>query len=370
MAKIGIVTWFYNLNYGSLLQAYALQEVIKELGYKPEFVNYRSDMNTLKKKVIRMIKDQYIKITKPDIFDARKIKYDFIRKNLNVGKLYTCYDKLSSEADNIYDVGICGSDQIWSNNTGKVEPFYYLDFLSERKRISYAPSIGYNQIANNIEELFKIYVNKIRFLSVREEKGAEIIKSITGRSAKVVLDPTLLLNKEQWLDKINNKKNTVSLDTNFILLYLRGNNPQYVEYAKRLSKYTGYEIIALENKNLKLLKGLKIFYGDPFDFISLIDKANYILTDSFHGLVFSINLEKQFAVFKRFKDEDPISQNSRIYNILNKLKLEDRLISTDKPLSFFKNNIIDYHAVRPLLEVERKFSLDFLSKAIKTVLQG
>lgn len=368
MKKIGIVTWHYNPNYGGLLQAYALQETIKKLGYNPEFVNYRPDINTLKKRTIRKLKDTYIMFVKPEIHTGRKSKYKFVEEKLNVGKLYYSYDDLSNEADEVYDVGICGSDQIWSNNTGIVNPLYYLTFVDERKRISYAPSIGYNKIPDNIREEFKEYVDKIRYLSVREEKGAEIIKSITGRDAKVVLDPSLLISKEEWLKEIKTK-HRISPNGKFILLYILGDNYEHVEYAKKLSEYTGYEIIALETKNSRL-KGLKTFSGDPFDFIELINNASYVLTDSFHGVAFSINLEKQFVAFKRFKDNELTSQNSRIYNILNKTDLKDRLISTDEPVTFLENNIIDYNIVRPLLEAERKLSTDFLLKSIESVING
>lgn len=95
-----------------------------------------------------------------------------------------------------------------------------------------------------------------------------------------------------------------------------------------------------------------------------------MLTDSFHGVAFSINLEKQFVAFKRFKDNELTSQNSRIYNILNKTDLKDRLISTDEPVTFLENNIIDYNIVRPLLEAERKLSTDFLLKSIESVING
>ena len=366
MEKIGIVTWHWNPNYGGLLQAYALQETIKKLGYEPEFVNYRPDLNTFKKRVIRKMKDIYIMFVKPEINAGRKKKNKFIKEKLNVGKLYYSFDKLINEANKYYDVGICGSDQIWSNNTGVVDPFYYLAFIDERKRISYAPSIGYNKISDNIRSEFKDYVNKIKYLSIREEKGADIIKSITGRDAMVVLDPSLLMNKEEWLDEIKTKPR-VSPGGNFILLYLLGNNLEHVEYAKRFSKHTGYKIIALKTKSSKI-KGLKTFIGDPLDFIEFVYNASYVLTDSFHGVALSINLGKQFAAFKRFKDDEPICQNSRIYNILNKLNLEDRIISTDTPLTFFEDILIDYDTTRMLLESERKFSLGFLKKSIESVI--
>lgn len=364
--KIGIVTWHHNPNYGGLLQAYALQETIKKLGYNPEFVNYRPDLNTFKKRIIRKFKDIYMMLFRPGIYNSRKLQYKFIDEKFSLSKLYYFYDDLCAEADMIYDAGVCGSDQIWSNNTGSVIPFYYLDFLDESKRISYAPSIGYNKIPDDLVKDFKKYVEKIRFLSIREEKGAEIIKEITGRNAEVVLDPSLLLNKTEWLEEIKDKK-PISPKEKYILLYILGDNKEQVEYAKRFSKITGLKLIAIETKYGKV-KDLELYSGDPFDFVELVKNASYILTDSFHGLSFSINLERQFVVFKRFSDDDKISQNSRIYNILRKLQLENRLISSDQSVSFLIDNIIDYSLVRPLLESERERSLEFLSRSINSVI--
>ncbi len=238
--------------------------------------------------------------------------------------------------------------------------------MDERKRISYAPSIGYNKIQDSIRDEFRICVNGIRFLSIRETQGADIIKSITGRDAKVVLDPSLLLNKSEWLEKIKDKK-CVSPDGKYILLYILGDNEEHVRYAKQLSKGTGYKLIAINTKYGRI-KDLDVVYGDPFDFVELVNNASYVLTDSFHGVAFSINLEKQFVVFKRFKDDDLISQNSRIYNILEKTNLKDRLISADESISFVQNNKIDYDKVIPLLEKERKISIDFLSKSLELVI--
>jgi hypothetical protein len=364
MKKIGIVTWHYNPNYGGLLQAYALQETIKKIGYKPEFINYRHDLNTFKKRLIRRIKDIYMMLFRHEIYSGRRKKLKFVKNNLSVSPPCYSYDNLKENANKIYNAGVCGSDQIWSNNNG-VNTFYYLEFLNQEKRISYAPSIGYNFIPDSIQGQFKEYVQSIKHLSIREEKGAEIIKSITGRDAKVVLDPSLLLTKTEWLKVIKGKER-VSPTEKYILLYILGDNEEQVKYAKQLSRSTGYKLIALETKYGKI-KDLEVINGDPFDFVELVNNASYVLTDSFHGVAFSINFEKQFAVFKRFKDDEKKSQNSRIYNILNKTKLIDRLITADRLVSFIEQNSIDYKDIRPLLEAERQYSLDFLTESIKDI---
>lgn len=366
MKKIGIVTWHNNPNYGGLLQAFALQEVIKKMGYEPEFINYRHDINSTKKKMIRVIKNIYMMIFKPKIYNGRRKKMKFAVNYLNISIPYYTYNDLKKSTNQTYSACICGSDQIWSNNNG-INPFYYLDFFEESRRISYAPSIGYNYISDSLHEQFKEYILKINYLSIRERKGAEIIKSITGRDAKVVLDPSLLLDKKEWLDKTEYKKRKLSPKENYILLYILGDNEDHVNYAKKLSSYTGYKLIALETKYGKI-NDLEIVNGDPFDFIDLLSNASYILTDSFHGVAFSINFEKQFIVFKRFKDEEKKSQNSRIYNILDKLNLINRLINSDAPVSYMEENFIDYNRIIPLLDSERNHSLKFLKGSLENVI--
>lgn len=367
MKKIGIVTWHYNPNYGGILQAYALQEILIKLGYVPEFINYRHDLNSIPKRLTRRMKDAYMMIKRPRIHLGRKAKFKFIAQELNVGKLFYSYDKLKSTADSTYDACICGSDQIWSNNFG-VNPYYYLDFINEFKRISYAPSIGYNEVPKELQENFIFYVKKINCLSIREEKGAEIIKSLTGRDAEVVLDPSLLLTKNEWIEKASKyKENKFKDHDSYILLYVLGDNIKYVNYAKRLSETLGLKLIALESKKAKI-DGVEQYYGDPFDFIELMNNAKYILTDSFHGVAFSINLEKQFLAFKRFEDDESNSQNSRIYNILSKVNLLDRLTSSEVDVDYMTNNYIDFDNVRILLNNEREKSMNYLEKSIKKII--
>lgn len=363
--KIAIVTWYKNLNYGGTLQAYALQKTLNHLGYDSEFINYCPHEKNVSYRVIRMLKDIACFCYKPKLYKSRKRIIKFIENKLKVSPPYYTYDQLMDSATERYSAAICGSDQIWANIEAKVEPLNYLTFISNNKRIAYAPSIGYNKIPDSIRDVFKQYVSEIRFLSVREQQGAKIIKEITGRDAEVVLDPSLLMTKEQWGAEIKQTKG-VDIRGEYIFCYFLGRNSDYAEYANKLAEYTGYPVITLESKRNKM-HGVAKKIADPLDFLYLMNNAAYILTDSFHGTAFSINLGKQFGVFKRFKDNDPICQNSRIYNILEKTCLESRLISAETPLSYFVKEI-DYNMVESLLNIERKKSLEYLNGALNSVL--
>lgn len=366
--KVAIVTWYANANYGGTLQAYALQKVLESLGYDSEFISYFPERQSLSWKFGRLLKDFVILSSMPKVYQSRKRIYEFVKDSLKVSPTYTTYDQLRREATKRYSAAICGSDQIWSNAAGYVNPLYYLTFISEKKRIAYGPSIGRDRVPTDCVSDFCKYVDAIPFLSVREKQGAEFIKETVGRDAKVVLDPSMLLTKEQWETEIGSTHG-MSLNKPYIFCYFRRDNPEYVEYARRLSEFTRYPTITVDTKfpSLSGIRGIRTVVADPFDFVRLIDNADYVLTDAFHGTAFSINLGKQFGVFKRYDDDDPKSQNSRIYNILEKTHLESRLITLNMRVTSFVEQRIDYDLVEPLVRSEREESLAYLTNAITSV---
>lgn len=365
--KIAIVTMWANPNYGSTLQAYALQKVIRKWGYESEFINFCPEKRSPSYRLSRLLKDVIILGCRPKVHLQRRRIRKFISSHFFVSPPYYTYKDLCDKADERYSAAICGSDQIWSNAGGYINPFYYLTFISKDKRISYAPSIGYNYVSDEILPKFIEYINDIRFLSIREKQGAEIIKQHTGRDAEVVLDPTLLLSKDEWEKEMKQTDNVSSLE-NYIFCYLLGKNQAPIQYACQLSQFTGYPIVGVETKFSHIkTREIKRIVAGPFDWLRLIRNASYVLTDSLHGTLFSIIFRKQFGVFKRFRDDDPICQNSRIYNILDITGLQSRLITYEAPPGTFFEERIDYDKVQLLLDLERHKSLMFLERAISAV---
>ena len=190
--KIGIVTW-HKGNIGSTLQAFALCETIKKLGYDPVLINYVTNSAA-----------PYVRGIRNILFHAC-----FLKSGLTRDKTYRFISQRTNETQDMlyrelvdcsknYDAFVCGSDQIW-NCVGGVDPVYFLQFAPEKKRISYAPSIGLKNIQEAYQKRFCEYVKSIPYLSIREESGARIIYNLTGLVPKVVLDPTLLLRKTEWL---------------------------------------------------------------------------------------------------------------------------------------------------------------------------
>lgn len=366
--KIAIVTWYTNGNHGGTLQAFALQKVLESMGVESEFVDFCPRKKSLRYIVERTIKDIIIYLYKPKVYKTRKSIYKFVKEKLNVSKPYYSYDDLRDEAKERYSAAICGSDQIWCNAGYIIDELYYLTFIEKDKRIAYAPSTGPNYMSDSFKGRFIECIKDIKFLSVREKQGSEFIKKVTGFNAKVVLDPTLLLTKAQWEEKfLPSIQSLEKPKEKFIFCYFLGCNPEHARYAYSLSKETGYKIITLDMKKCAF-KNVEKRVVDPFGFLDLIYNAVYVLTDSFHGTALSIVLEKQFAVFKRFKDTDPNNQNSRIFNILEKTRLEDRLISCDSSTDILVKNSIDYTLVNELLNVERRESLEYLKEALDSVL--
>lgn len=357
--KIGIVTWYKNGNFGGTLQAYSLYSVLKNKGNDVEFINYSID-NKFSKKVIRKFKNFVFSILYPVEHASRKEIWKFVKHNLNESKPMYDYQDLIKYSKK-YDYVICGSDQIWSLVNG-LDKYYFLDFVEPIKRISYAPSIGYNQIDENYKSQFSNYISQFKYLSVREQKGQELIKNVSNRDAEVVLDPTLLLTKDDWISFSRGSKKQI--DKKYILCYFLENNKDYISFAEHLKEKTGLELIYINSKKIKHYHVQNKKKCGVEDFVNYINNAEYVLTDSFHGLAFSINLNKKFAIFKRFSDVDTKSQNSRIYNLLRMTTFNDFIIDPKSDVDILINKKFDYDITNERISNERQKSLNYLDNAI------
>ena len=358
--KVAILSWYHYDNYGTVLQAYALEQVIDKLGYEAYHIDYSPykrvnisyDENIIKKSIDRVNQ----KIRNRLIEDKqRKIKFIDFRKNfLRLTEkcvIQSDFDKLNS----IFSTFVAGSDQIWS-------PFifderYFLDFVRETNRkIAYAPSLGVETIPYDyLKVKYQEFLANFDCLSVREKQGAAILSGILKRDVTVVLDPVFLLSKDEWNSLITCEK-----DEEYILAYFLGNNKNNIRKAKKYAKVC--------NKKLKIIP---IFQNSstndfemgvgPIEFLGLINGAYTVLTDSFHGVAFSVIFEKEFFVFERFNKSDIKSQNSRIYNILELLRLENRLIYND----IDSKTPIDYNNVSQLLRKQQEKSIEFLNQSLR-----
>lgn len=350
---VGLLTWHYYKNIGSSLQAYAMQTVVEGLGYTCAFINYRGEQrDSIAKTIIRSffsIVGKYAPAIIPE--NIRAESYRFQQDRFHMTK--PIYGK-----KNIYRVTssfkmfICGSDQIWAPNV--LNDVYLFSFLDDnQKRYSYAASIGLNDIPPNLDHIYSQYLNKFEKITVREQLGCDLLKSKYGIKAQCVLDPTFLLEAEEW-KKI---AKTPKAKNKFIFCYFLGENREHKCWVKKLQKRTGYDVICLADKKNEHIDGWECHYRmGPERFLGYLQFSEFVVTDSFHGIALSINLQKSFYAVERFKTDDDFNQNSRIYNILNLAGLNQQLlceIPTDVPH-------VDYKLACKKIEIERKQGREML----------
>lgn len=371
-------------NYGTQLQAFATIEAVKGLGYEYEIIVYHKDYSTTEK--IKQIKRLFHDKALINMFHSMKraklvnedtpfgIGYRERREHVKMFKekyffpyatVYTGYKELS-EGVKKYTTVLVGSDQVWLPS-GYASNFYNLMFVpDEIAKVSYASSFGISNIPSYHLKEAKTFLNRMDYISVREVKGKEIVESISNNKAKVVVDPTMLIDRKIW-DKmcvpINN-------EDGYIFCYFLGKRQECREQAIKLKRETGLKIIVLKHLDGYIKEDDSFGDESPFDvgpekFISYIKNASYVLTDSFHGTVFSILFKKKFVTFYRNNPNDALSKNSRIDSLLGQLNLTNRLFSG---LDIYKTitEEIDYDSVSMKLELLQTESMDYLKEALNS----
>ena len=351
MKKIGVITINGNYNYGNRLQNYALEKVINSLGYHSETIVFpqKRDLKQKLKKIKNFFNGTERARSKDfnKMIDVKSKAFESFQKNyLN----NVCYEDLNLLND--FDRFIVGSDQVW-NPSWKLIDEYWLRFTSEEKRFSYAASMATNVVHKSNTKKLPKYLKEMNEISVREKESINLIKSISGRKASVVLDPTMLLTKEHYNDLIANDQNTrCKFNSQYIMVYaLTGLDPVM---ERKLKKYA-------EKNNLKLIYVMGNYYHSdhlalsPLEFLEGIKNAELIISDSFHCGVFSIIFEKQFILFNR---NDGQLMNERMTTLLSKFNLMNRAYDGK---NFEQYGKIDYDLVSKKLESERLKSLEYLN---------
>jgi hypothetical protein len=369
MAKYGVLTWYNTYNYGTVLQSYAVIKVLNDKGFDTEIVAYQKQSGVVYKSAGEKIKDFLYRIPPALIrrifWDQFKEKIylfeEFLKNDMPQSRKYSSKDELIKDVDN-YEAFICGSDQIWTPVPKGMDTTFFLDFVPENiKKISYAPSIGYPKIPDDKKEIMKNLISRINYLSIREEHGAKLIKELSNRDAKVVLDPTLLRSKEEWIDFSVES----GIKEPYILCYFLGKRKATRKFVENLKRKTGCKIINIpvEVKDLFWGDEQKIAVG-PREFVGLILGASYICTDSFHGTIFSLNLEKNFFALRRHEDSDKENQNLRLVNILSKLNLMEQMVLDEDKYSIDEHLNVNYDKATKLLLKQREECLEYLLNAV------
>lgn len=356
MKKVGVITFHRALNYGAVFQTYALQEQLKKLGLDTEVIDYRSIFNEkrFQKKSLKELckpRNIYGIIFNNSYKTYKREKYDIFNSRMKYSNKCSNVDELKKECKKYNNV-ITGSDQVWNLACTENDDAYFLPFISdEQKKISYAASLGYSKIPEKYKDKYKSLLSNFHKISVREKSGIDIIKELVGKEVKNVVDPTLLLNKENW-----QKIADYSLVPNekYIFLYLMSEDKQLIKYAKKLGKENKLKIINITDRlfNIKGTKCLKNI--TPEQWLGLLEKSEMVITNSFHGTAFSINYEKEFYV----KYIPNSISNSRLKDILEDYGQEGREITNTK------KEILSYNEVRKLIEIKRNESIVFLKESL------
>ena len=372
MKKIVLVTWVGNGNYGTSLQSFALHRKLEMLGYKVSFLQNFPNTFGFKYKVNNILSSLGIDTKKiketirpqKQTLKQRKLA-DFISKN------YSFYKPILSQSDlgelkASTDVFVTGSDQIW-NTAFRFTPFYFLDFAGDSKRVAYASSIGLNDFPKQHKPIVKELLSKFSHIGLREQTAVDIVSKLLGRTDVVqVLDPTFLLNEVEWTEISDKATIEIKLPKKFIFCYLIGNNSWYKQQLGEVISATGIKNViivpAAENADFSIEGATVYENAGPLEFVKLIKESSFVCTDSFHATAISINLNKNFVEFMRFKDSDKVSQNSRIYDVLNHYQLMNRIYS-DKTTEW--SDGIDFKYSNIQLEEDRRHSLNYLINAIE-----
>lgn len=348
MKKASVVTLYGDRceqNIGNSLQSYALCTVLKNLGCKSSLIYFA--ITNRKQRFILMLK---------------KIKWFLFRMNIQAKKRKALFCKFYSgikvktiKKDMKYKKNtyyICGSDQIWNPSfAGTPELFAY--GADDGRRIAYAASIGVDELSKDTKKRYSKYLQGMKYISVREEAAARLVHEMTGKNVPVLCDPTMLLSKREW--EAISKKAGFKTDK-YILTYFLGEvSPEYKDYISALAEGLGCGVI-----NLEKMKPNDYWYSvGPAEFIWLVNNCRMMCTDSFHGSVFSILMQKPFLVFERLGNE--MSMNSRLDTLLKKTGLKSRVF-VGQTLEEAIN--IDYKNVLANIESEKEKAIDYLKNAL------
>lgn len=361
MKKAALLTIHVGFNFGSVLQTIASCRALEKCGLITEVVNYcpnrvtyrnyfKIALSSPKKFVWRMLLLPIFALNK-------KIYGRYLRRHVNLSKPIYDRDNFAVKCPqaNIY---VSGSDQIWNSihNEGFNSRYLFEGVSSNASKISYASSIGRAELPSDEKQLLRKFLTDYKSVSVREKSGVDILSEISI-SATQLLDPTFVLSSEEWKTYMNKR----IMKSPYILIYTPYNTVDkniIYDSARLLAKKNNLKVVTFSWRlGFEPKADKTIHFADPGDFLSLMYNADYVITNSFHGTAFSINLNKQFWVFQ------PSAFSTRIHSILELTNLSHRLLT--EPLKPSDITKIDYNPVNSILERERQRSIDFLKKAIE-----
>lgn len=374
--SIGIITMHTPTNYGSYLQTFALYETLRCWGYEIEIINYRyptayhksirksndyKERNTLVQ-LVKHVLSFFCNLLVHSSDQRLNEKMDFFyRKYIKLSRAYESYDSLVNNPPD-YDVYITGSDQVWNPCNVGDDKAYLLSWVPAGKRkIAYSASFGMKELPIQYQTLYKEELSKYNYISVRED--STIIPKLLGKPNTVVLDPTLLFDRNKWMSYAG--KDPI-IEGEYILCYILSYkyNPYPYIYSliDHVKRRLGYKVVFLDNDPIRILHGYILANNmGPLDFVNLFLHSSFVITTSFHGTAFAINTNKPFLSIVKEETGD-----NRQISLIKSLGIDERCIMK---CGTIPNTIelpsIDYNVVNERLSNQRELSINFLKDSLK-----
>lgn len=364
MRKVAIATIYHVANYGTVLQAYATQQLLASLGYESEIINYvperlsfrRVMFGSNRKSPIRRAASIVIRM--PGNIAIRRIFDRFEKENLRFTK--TRYKNAQQVRANPpeADVFLTGSDQVWNSQyNGGIDDVYYLNFQpAGTRKVAYAASIGGDDFEAREKGDIKRLLASYNAISVREKSAQEAVSALGIENVRQVLDPVLAIPPERW----NRLMSQQRIYDGYLLLYVLGRDRTMLELGKAMARERNLKIVKV---GLDWLMSPDVDRNDwfctPNEFLSYFCHADYVLTNSFHGLALSLTFGKQFSVIL------PKKFSTRLESLLYQFGLQDRGVTQSADLKRSRE-YIDYRLVEKSLEQARHASVSWLAAALKS----
>lgn len=363
LKKVGILTFHTALNYGAVLQTYALQQFLLGLNINNQIINYRCEFIDNNYKPFFISDGKIINAVVRGVLFGRTIQLkrrkfnEFVEKYLNLTQPYYSSEEIEKVRDK-YWFFISGSDQVWSPIAAGFDPVYFLPFAKDAQKYSYAASIGTNNLTDQQLNEYRKRLKGFRFLSVREDSARKLLAVLEdGREVFVHVDPTLLLKREKWNQLCGEIPNNIP--NNYLLLFNVEKPIMDVAFAKKIAKERGLCVVYINERTVKKDKDIIYLEGlSPDVFLSLFAKAKIVVTNSFHGTVFSVIFQKEFYV----EIENKKQRNVRIEDLLKELKIYKADINE---YDLIKDRKIDWAVVSDILECKREDAKKYFMKIVE-----
>lgn len=366
--KITLLSVYKDPNYGSMLQAYALYAVLNKLGYTSEYLNYTN--YTDKPFIIRLLIKCFKSILNAirpskSIWNTRYFKkqhriFDEFQRNHIPDSVIKYNPSNIQLANYYYSIFIIGSDQMWSPFvTALPNSINFLDFVKEPNiKASYAPSIGTTHMSKDYIMLLKTKLKSFRNISCREYTNSLLLSNELKRPVKYVLDPTLLINEQDWSKLFE----PIDMPKEYVLCYILGTKKCISEYAENLGLRFKIPVYYIITNPIYFARKNTLRYTSVGQFLYLIKNAKYVVTDSFHGSILSINFEVNFYSFSKRPLSNIMNDNDRIIDFLDRIGLRNRYKNDDDKTY---NDDIDYRDTKMQINQLRKASIEYLKSIIR-----